>query len=174
MANTDAPRGLRPYGEVLRTQYYKKASTYASALFDGTPVVLTTAGYLEQAAAGATKILGVCRKYSAASTEDLTVPVCDHPDQLFVVQDDASATLTQAAVGASADLTGETGSTTKGTSTVELNASAVQTDETSASVRIVEVAPTMYPDGVVNAVGNYCDWIVRINEHAYNQTTGGI
>lgn len=173
MANTDAPRGLRPFGEVRRVTYYKKAASYGSALFDGTPVILTTDGYINQAGAGSQKILGVCAKYSAASTAD-EVPVYDHPDQLFVVQDDASATLTQAAVGASADLTAESGSTTKGTSTVELNASAVSADETSASVRIVKEAPTIYPDGTVNSIGAWCDWIVRINEHAYAQTAGGI
>jgi hypothetical protein len=169
----DCPRGLRPYGEVKRITYYKKAVGYASALFDGTPVILTTAGYLNQAGAGSEKIIGVCAKYSAASTAD-EVPVYDHPDQLFTVQDDASATLTQAAVGASADLLAESGNTTTGLSTVEINASAVSADHTSATVRIIEVANRIYPDGVVNAVGAWCEWLVRINEHAYAQVAGGI
>lgn len=169
MANSDTPQGLKPFGEIKRIGYYKKDAS-AAAIFDGTPVMMETDGYIIPATAAGANILGVSAKYSAASTADSEMPVYDHPDQRFVVQDDAAATLTQAAVGANADITAESGNTTTGKSTVELSAATLAS--TAASLRIIEVAPTIYPDGTVNALGNWCDWIVEINEHALRTTSG--
>ncbi len=169
MANGDYPKGLVPFGEVLRVTKYEKDAS-AGAIGIGTLVKMEADGCIAPAGTTDSKILGVSAKYSAASTADTECPVYDHPDQRFVIQDDASATLAQTAVGANADSTTETVNTTTGLSIVELDASGVTAS--AAQLRIVEVAPTIYPDGTVNAVGDNCDWIVTINEHAYGQTAG--
>lgn len=169
MANTDSPRGLRPFGEIKRIGVYKKDAS-AGAIGIGTPVKLEADGYIAPADAGDTQILGAAAVYSAASTADTDVEVYDHPDQKFVIQDDASATLTQAAVGANADFTTESVNTTTEFSSCELAADGVTSS--TANLRILDIAPTIYPGGTVNAAGDNCDWIVMINEHALTQTSG--
>lgn len=166
-ANGDTPLGLRPHGKILRMRPYQVLSTYATAIKAGSPVEAVAAGYVELAAATNTDNLGVAANAIAASTGG-TLWVYDDPEQEFVIQDDASATLDQAAVGANADFSTESSTTDE--SNVELVASGVTSS--TASLRIVGVAKTRYPDGTENAVGAWCDWIVKINEHTYKSTTG--
>jgi hypothetical protein len=139
MANADFARGLvpvrnahgSPYNCALRA--YTARSDYAQALFIGDPVthsgladangrpgcVLSTAGATNQITGvivgfedPASLLLG----YGAASTQR-TVLVCDDPDQLFEIQEDAAgATTALADIGLNVDLVAAAGSTTTRTS----------------------------------------------------------
>lgn len=166
-ANADTPLGFRPHGKVLRLRPYLVLSTYATAIKAGSMVELVAAGYVQLAAATNTDNLGVAANAIAASTGG-TLWVYDDPEQEFVIQDDAGATLDQGAIGANADFSTESSTTDE--SNMELAAAGVTT--ATASLRIIGVAKTRYPDGTENAVGDNCDWIVKINEHTFKSTTG--
>lgn len=170
--NTDTPQGAKPFGKVLRTGYYKKDSS-AAAIGQGSPVKQDSDGCVVLGTAGAT-LLGFAAKYSAASTEDTAFPVYDHPDQEFVIQEDSDGTtLAETNQFNNFDLTTDTVSTTTGMSSCEIDSSSNSVDPTAtAQVRLLRAAPTIYPDGVENAIGANCDWIIQINEHALKTTTG--
>jgi len=170
MANTDCPRGFKPYGKEYPSHKYPHATSDSTAVYPG-DAVKTTAGYCTTASAGG-NLMGVARNYVAASSST-EVEVWDDPQQLFVCQDDASITLTQAEIGGNCDILATTGDTTLKLSKQEL---AVSTNTscatTTAQFRLLGVAPTIYPDGTVNAIGANCDLICQINEHERNSTTG--
>jgi len=167
MTNMDTPCGAKPYGRELRLTPYPKSSGDSVAVYPG-DWVKTTAGYI--AAAAATDALrGVAANYAAGDVAGV-VHVWDDPDQRFVCQDDASATLTQAEVGENVDILATAGNSTLKESRMELN---VTTHSTSTfQVRILKAADKIYPDGVSNEVGDNCDWICQINEHELKSTTG--
>lgn len=170
MPNTDCPRGFKPYGKEYPTHKYPHATSDSTAVYPG-DAVKTTAGYCTTASAGG-NLRGVAKNYVAASSSD-DVIVYDHPDHKFVCQDDASITITQAEIGGNCDILATTGDTTLKLSKQEL---AVSTNTscatTTAQIRLLGVAPTINPDGTVNAIGDNCDLICQINEHELNQTTG--
>ena len=68
-------------------------------------------------------------------------------------------------VGNNADIVVGSGSTTTGTSGMELDSSTKNT--TSAQLRIVELIQT-----ADNAIGTNAKWLVKINEHELTSTTG--
>lgn len=169
MANTDTPCGLRPYGEVLRIRYYRKDAS-AAAIGRGSVVKLEADGSIALAAPTDTGLLGVSQKYSANATADASIPVMDHPMQQYVIQDDNSATSSQAIVGANADFTTDTVNTTTGLSIMELAVDGVSNSD--GELRVLGLADTIYPDGAINAWGANADIIVMINEHTFKATAG--
>lgn len=167
MANMDTPCGFKPYGKLLRLKPYPKASTDSTAIYPG-DVVYTVAGYIASASAGGA-VRGVANNYAAGDVAGI-VYVWDDPQQEFVGQDDASATLTQAEVGENCDILATAGDSTLKESRMELNVTTHAT--TAATFRIVDVANTIYPNGVANAVGDNANWVCQINEHERKSTTG--
>jgi len=169
MANTDCPRGFKPYGKEYPTHPYPHSSGDSTAIYPG-DAVITTAGYLKAySGSGGGNLRGVAKNYAAGSSTTI-VDVWDHPDQLFICQDDASATLTRAEIGENVDILATTGDTTLKLSKQELNVTTHNT--TTAQIRIIDVADTIYPGGAINAAGDNCDWICKINEHELASTTG--
>ena len=195
MANTDTPMGFKPVKYIDGSPYDGKArvckvetsETDRIGLYD----LVTPAGsgdatgmYMSvtRSAAGEEDILGSVigfgdTPYMAFDPDDLNmrygtgstayyVWVADDPDLLFLCQDDASATLTYANVGENADIAVANCSTTTGLSAMELDAS----DATGgvANMRI----EGFYNDPSNEVGSTHAKLLVRINEHAYKNTTG--
>lgn len=165
-ANGDTPLGFRPTGRDYGCNPYTVLSTYATAIKEGSPIKPVAGGYVELAASTNTGLLGVAANAIAASTGG-TLWVYDHPLQHFIIQDDASATLDISVQNANMDFSTESSTTDQ--SNVELIATAITAD---GQCRVLYPAKTRYPDGTENAVGDNCDWIVMINEHARKATAG--
>ena len=103
--------------------------------------------------------------YCPASTE-MYIAVVDDPYVIFEVQEDSDGgALDAGASHGNADLVVGSGSTTTGVSAMELDSSDIKT--ATAQLRVLRIVPRED-----NAVGNYCKWLVLINEHAYKTTTG--
>lgn len=169
---TDAPFGAIPYDQVLRIQAYRKDAS-ASAIYPGDLVILESDGNVAPGTATSTNIVGVAAEYSAASTADTEVMVYDHPDQLFVMQDDGDTTaLTETGIGLNCDSITTTGNTTTLRSNHEIDADSATT--VTAQLRIVGLHPIEFLGGgtFATAAGSPRRWIVRINEHVYSTPTG--
>jgi hypothetical protein len=158
MANVDKAYGLRPLGNLSATggqkQYgYVIADNQAGAIFQGDLVTLVS-GFLVKYASGThATAVGVFngvnytdpttgkptwKNYYPGSinitTGTIQASVMDDPNQLFTIQ--VNGTMTQAAIGNNADVTGSTtGSTITGVSNMTLNFSTQATD----------AAPPEYP-----------------------------
>jgi hypothetical protein len=192
MANTDAPRGLRPVqymngapwnGQARR--YYVPASDSTGDIYigqlvkpggsadaDGVPSVavnITTGDDVLGVVVGIDPVFGAgadgrsSTLYRADDTERY-LWVVDDPNVLFGVQDDAASTLTAAAVYSVADLTGlNAGSTTTGFSSTEISAASVTASgDNTEDVMIMGIVNK--PD---NTIGDNCEWLVRLNQHFY-------
>ena len=147
MANVDAAFGFRPtrslVGGQIRTEEYKIAANYNTAIYNGQVVEGVTAGGIEVAAAGDVQALGIFggvfytdpttskptwSAYYPASTNasDLKASVYVDPYIVFEAQHDGTGT---AAMNHGAmDFVGTSGSTITGQSTSELDTSEVATD----------------------------------------------
>jgi len=170
---------------------YYKAVGLAEAIFIGSAVKLASAGdasgvypTIQLAGAGG-PIVGVVigfgntpnivadvtnlnLLYSPSETAHY-VAVVDDPSVIFECQeDDVDGTTLSAATGcgATADLTAESGNTTTGRSTVEIDRSTVHTTST-LEIRILRLV-----DRVDNALGAYSKWEILINVHAYGHGLG--
>ena len=195
MANTDSPFGLIPReyfnGAPWNGKYriYYVPSTDGTAIYKGDIVKLAGSASADgkypdvaQAAATDTTLVGVAvgfgttpdlmfdinnltRNYRAASTA-MYVAVVDDPDVIFEVQEDSDGgAIAVTAVGNNADFVVGSGSTTTGQSAMELDSSGVGT--ATAQLRILRLVDR--PD---NVLGTNAKWLVMINEHVYNTTTG--
>ena len=169
-----------------QTQKCLIEDSYGTALFIGDPVIITgTAGdddsgtgkhpVINRFTAGATyRIYGVITSfelidcaggvhtevYNPASTKRYA-NVCIDPDVVFLVQDDAGATLDGDSVGANAVLSTSTaGSTATGLSGVEL--AAATTPAADATYQVLILAVHDSPD---NEIGAHCLWEVLISNH---------
>ena len=194
MANLDRPFGLKPLRYLNSTPWngrfsiYYKAVGLNEAIFIGSPVKLagsadTLGKYptIQLAGAGGPIVGAVIGfgntpnlvadvtdldlTYSPASTAAY-VAVVDDPSVIFECQEDSSTTFTADSVGCNCDLTTESGSTTTGKSTVELDC-ATETTTSTLEVRILRLV-----DRVDNALGAYSKWEVLINVHAYGHGLG--
>ena len=195
MDNRDTPFGLKPIKHLNGTPWngkfniYYKAVGLAEAIFIGSPVKLAGAAdtlgtypTIQLAGAGV-PIVGTVvgfgnTPYLAADVTDLDrlhsptltanyVAVADDPGLIFECQEDSSTTFTAAtAVGATVSLTTESGNTTTGHSTVELDCSTEHTTST-LGMRILRLVDR--PD---NELGEFSKWEVMINAHAYGQGLG--
>ena len=186
MANTDAAFGLRPIRHLNGspwngvTQRCLVEDSYATAVFIGDPVIVTgvagsddTSGLpvVNVASAGdGNRIYGVvvsCEvnpdnltyKHIPASTGGY-VNVCNDPDVVFAIQDDAGATLDGGSISDNALLASGTGSTVTGLSGWELDATNTPTSDASYQVLILDIYKA--PD---NALGDNCIWEVLISNH---------
>lgn len=189
MANKDAAFGLKPVRRLggvanFSANEYVIASGATGPIYYGTPVIMDAAGGgdILPAATGATDIVGVfggCN-YTDPTTgkptwsnyypgsiaaSDIVAQIYDDPKQVFEVQCDG--TITQASVGANADMTSiDSGSSTTGKSSAEISAT---TASGTAQLRIIGLSKDPDNSDTSAANGNV---YVYINEHAYSQTTG--
>lgn len=183
MANLDKPYGLRAMGNLSATgsqkQYgYEIADNQAGAIYKGDLVTIFDGYIVKFAPASHTAAVGVfngCsyidpntgkptwKNYYPGSVNitsgKIIADVIDDPNQLFSIQADED--IVAADIGKNADVIGTGGSTVTGLSTMELDSSTVA-NTAALNLKIVGILNT--PD---NAFGNYCQVIVKINEHLY-------
>ena len=165
MANVDAPFGLRPIaspgGETsFAMREYEVAAAYATALYEGCLLMLTTDGTVILWTA-TNKTVGVAAQYraGAATTANTTMLVYDDPDQLFLIQSDDN-TLVDAgdiqtlAFGVSADSgrTNADGVAATGKSTMELDGASGST--ASLTLLLYGIRPSRAIDDDVTLANN--------------------
>jgi len=196
MANQDSPSGLKPVKHLNGNPWNGVANMYsipvgnAAAIFIGDAVVSegsadatgkypSIAGYVS----GGGNLRGVVIGFSdqpfmAFDTSDLDRKYCpattamyalvvDDPDVIFEIQEDNdSGGLAATEVGGNADIAVTAGNTASGISGMELDSSGVSTTA-EAQLRIMGVV-----NREDNELGDYCKWLVKINEHELRSTTG--
>jgi len=204
MANTNGAWGLRPVGKVGQNSnstgvsgytFYEIANGNSNVIYQGTPVIPLSTGYIDvvgAAAGGTVGLLGSfqgCRYVSsttgkptwsmywpgsgADSNHPVRAFVADDPMQIFVVATDASWTskaTARAAVFANVNFSsGTSGSTTTGQSSGALAISTIATTNT-LNMRILGwEEDAMNQD--FSAAG--IPALVRLNNH-YNSANGAI
>lgn len=192
MPNTSWAFGLKPVRHRNGAPYNGATNMYfvpasdATALFVGDPVVKGGTGDADgimtctraTAAGGANSITGVVMSvvpvqannlnYRAASTAQY-VNVCDDPDILFEIQEDAvGGALAVASLGLNADLIAGTGSTATGLSGFMLDTSTAATTNT-LQLKIERFVPRADNEVSANAKVE-----VSINTHTNAQPSAGI
>ena len=184
MANVNNPYGLRPLGNLSATgaqkQYgYTIDDNQSGAIFQG-DLVTVVAGFLVKFApathVSAVGVFNGCfyndpttqkptwKNYYPGSinitTGTISASVIDDPSQLFTIQ--VNGTMTRAAIGNNADVTGSTtGSTVTGVSAMTLDFS---TQGTGAALNLKIVGLYDLPN---NELGANAQVVVKINEHRY-------
>ena len=185
MANKDAAFGFRPArhltGGLIRTNEYKIAANYGTALYHGQAVKAVAAGGIESCAAGEVVlgIFGGCfftdpttskptfSNYYPASTNasDIVAYVYDDPRIVFEVQHDGTGTAAMNFSGF--DLTGTGGSTNTGRSTQELDTS---TSTTSGQFKQIGISKDPNNSDVSAANAN-AYVVANVGEHTWLLTT---
>ena len=185
MANQDAAFGFRPVrhltGGQIRTNEYKIAANYGTALYHGQAVKAVAAGGIESCAAGEVVlgIFGGCfftdpttskptfSNYYPASTNasDIVAYVYDDPRIVFEVQHDGTGTAAMNFSGF--DLVGTGGSTLSGRSTQELDTS---TSTTSGQFKQIGISKD--PNNSDTSAANANAYVVaNVGEHTWLLTT---
>lgn len=160
-AATDTPFGAMPYDRVLSIGAYSKDAS-AGAIYPGDFVTLETDGGIEVATTSQALILGVAAEYSAASTAKTDFLVYDDPNQRYTIQDDSDTTgMTEASVGANADITVTTGNTTTLRSAHEIDSSTFATTNTLA-LKVLGLHP-IEARSFATTTSQWRKWIVTIN-----------
>lgn len=182
MANMNGAFGLRPCGKTLSLNPYGIVAG-ATKIFIGDPVKRDTAGQagglstVTIAAAGDPIVGAVVSIFDAAGTPVGFYPagsaagyrcmVADDPMQEFVVQEDSDgAALAQADIGLNANLVSGTGNETTNLSGWMLDSSS---KNTTATLQVHIERLMQKPD---NEIGDYADWVVKINNHQRGSSTG--
>lgn len=191
MPNSDTPMGLRPVGGLNGAPFSGRVSRYCIPATDN---VACYVGSLVKPAGSAdadgvmtvtsnvstgNPVIGVVVGVEPTSRDSETyrvastlryVLVADDPNTLFVVQDDASATLAATNIGMSADLTGFTsGSTITGRSATEVSATTA-TASGDGTEDVLILGLQRRPD---NEFGAWQDMIVRLNNHYLVDASAG-
>ena len=183
MANVDKAFGLRALGNLSATgsqkQFgYQIADNQAGAIFQGDLVTLKDGFILQFDPSSHTAAVGVFngvfytdpttgkptfKNFYPGSvnitTGTIQADVLDDPNQLFIIQSDED--IEQADFGKNADVVVGSGSTTTGLSAMELDSSDIGTGA-AKNLKLVGIYDT--PG---NALGNFCQVVVKINEHLY-------
>ena len=198
MANVNAPFGLRPYCDTNGRPYTGAYRTYyvpvgnATALYIGDPVTVITNSAdangvpaISIATAGAGNYITGCVVGIANNSGLLTIPllqsstvylpastaayvaVADDPNLLFAIQENSNPSAFAAgAASRNADLNaGSGGSTITAQSSWQLDSNTLNT--TAKQMRIIQALQE-----TDNAIGNYCRWLVKINQNTQVNTTG--
>ena len=193
MSSVDSPSGFQVWGECLRERYYavNTAPTINVCIGDvvmhgGTAVATAKMGTLPIIEDGAVpdgvadtqKLLGVVTavfdedmvpvKYIAATEAgDSTVAgyvlVADHPDQLFVVQEDGTtAAIDLADVGQNVDI--QSAALCAPNTTTGLSTQEIASDTVAATAALDVKLHFPHPDDTVGDDTNcHCRWICSIN-----------
>ena len=194
---TNAPNGLIPVKKLDgsawtgATNPYQIANTYATALFRGDPVTRLADGTIGVGVAGSA-VLGVFWgvKYTDSTGtvkfmnywpgnpgvltgSTVEALVIDDPNTVFSVQETsatgtAGTPLALADRGLNINFLYTAGSTATGQSAVSIN-NASEADTATLNCKIIDLDPT--PG---NAVGNFANWLVTINNHLYKGGVTGV
>ena len=156
MANADRPNGFEPI-LLISSRPYNADAGDSTAVFINDVVEAEADGNISPAAAGSVLILGAALDYSAASTANL-VAVADSPMQEFHAQDDAGATLTQAALFTNCNHVAGAGSTTTLHSAHELDSANLVTS--TAGFQLLDIV-----SNVDNAAGDNAVYRVVCKNH---------
>ena len=199
MANSDTPWGLRPihFDEAQDCHYYPITDNYGTALFINDPVVRVAAGTIERGAAGGALLGSIVAlfvqdpanqffpnnltpvQYMPASEPSGTqywALVCDNPNVYYAIQEDGDTDdLAQADIGLNVDLIFTcAGNTTTGISGAEINSDS-ESANADTQLKLMWLFDYIEPaSGVRTALGDYCKWVVRINEHQLGPNSVGI
>lgn len=195
---TNAPLGLVPVQMLDGTPWtggytkYNIASGYATSIFTGDPVTYLSDGTIGIGVAGSA-IVGVFQgvdymgtdgyyrfePYWTASTatqgaQQASARVIDNPDVLYTIQETngssaAGTALTLADRFLNANFVSGTGSTATGLSGFSLNNTTEDTTAT-LNLKIINLDPGN-PNGTV---GDFANWIVLINNHILQRSTGSL
>jgi len=191
-----APYGLEPINSLDGKPYagairqIPVAAGFGTAIFNGDTVQINSDGYLiKSTSTNAGTIVGVAvggqyvnssgqtvqGQYIPASISTSTnlayAYVVDDQQALFrvaVVAEGATtmATATRAIVGANVPLVLNAGSTNTGNSAFGVTTTGAGTTST-IPLRVIDVV-----EQTATAAGTYCELLVKINAHQYNNTTG--
>lgn len=200
MSATDAPFGFEPYGNVLRQQLYAvntapTINVYHNDLVRaGGAVVATPKGtkmIIEDGAVpdGNPVILGSVMSIFDENMQPLSyiaagrtgngtiagyVMVADHPDQIFLAQEDGDTNAIDLAEGSmNADIISE--ALCAGDSNTGLSKQQIDSDTaaTTAALNVKLIHPHE-DDTVATDATPYCRWTCVINEHYYDGTIAGV
>lgn len=206
MANANQARGLIPYASIWGQKYngsfntYFVPASYGTALFVGDPVDVASGsndangipavtissvgspvtgvviGVINGGDMGAmTTITRDLPLYRPASTA-LYVAVCDDPNLLYEIQDDASAQATAPKLwaGKNASLVAAAGSTVTGYSGWQMAASTVATTNT-LDLKIIR--PLQQADNTIGTTANTnmnAKWLVKLNNSRFANLIAGV
>lgn len=160
MANKNQAIGLKPHGELYRARKY----IASAAVYPGDPVSLGTNGKV--APSVTVPLVGVALSYASGDGQE--VMVADHPDQMFEIQAQGTATITQADIQGNFDLTLGTPSTAYKRSSTIMNTDTADNTVATLAVKLLAIS-----DEVSQEEGNAnVDVIVKINNHVQNGGTG--
>lgn len=166
MANTDRPRGFKPYGELMHVGVYVAGGTIypGDAVKAEAGAANTTQKRMRVVvAATAQALMGVALNYAVSG--DL-VRVADDPSQLFEGQGDGADFDENADLGLNTEIVATAGSTTYKASQMEVDTSELATTATLV-IKVVGVVPE--PN---NAFGANVNLIFKINNHQLGSHTG--
>ena len=189
MANNDNAKGFVPRKYLDGTSYdgkvfkYFVPSTDSTAIYRGGPVKLAGSADSRgiptvQAASSGDKVVGVMvgvaeatrddKTYREASTD--TYILCAPADNLlFECQEDSDGgALAATDVGQNISHTSESGNTTYGNSTIELDSSTAA-GTSSLALQIIALA-----DRTDNEIGDNAKWLVRFNDIQYGNQIAGV
>ena len=186
MANQDAAFGFRPtrslVGGQIRTEEYKIANNYNTAIYTGQVVEAVAAGGIEAAAAGDTLVLGVFggvfytdpttskptwKAYYPASTAAADIVASVYVDPEIVYEAQHSGTGTAAMNNSAMDFAGVGGSTITGQSTSELD-----TSDSGVGGNFKQIGISKDPDNSDTSSANvnaYC--VANTGLHIFKLTT---
>jgi hypothetical protein len=189
-----APYGFQPINRIGGNPYagstrlvpiVSSGGLTSAAMFDGDLVELTSAGTCQVVADGsaAPQALGVCvgvqyvnssgqtvqAQYAPASSSNAFAYVVDDPTALFKVAMVSSGTtiagLGRTAVGQNTNVVLNAGNATTGDSKQAIDDTTATT--ATLPIRIVDVIAE-----TATAADTYVEFVVKINTHTYNNTTG--
>jgi hypothetical protein len=190
-----APYGLeavnsldgKPYAGAIRQ--IPIAAGFGTAIFNGDTVQINSDGYLiKSTSTNAGTIVGVCMGGQYVNSSGQTVQgqyipalastttnyayayVVDDQQALFkvavVTSGTTMGTASRADVGSNVALVLNAGSTTTGNSAFAVTLTGAGTTAT-IPIRVIDVV-----EQTATAAGVYCELLVKINAHQYNNTTG--
>lgn len=193
MANTSKVTGLRPIEQPfgnIRCNFYEAAT--GAALYMYQPVDLNSSGRIVAAGWNSSNLIvgsvvgfaddSFCPLpnpylasnpgfgYTVNSAGLVKVLVADDPNQHFVIEEDTGGSALDAqsvGAGASFIFQATTGNNTSGIANAVLDRSGI---DTGALQQFRLIKKWDKPD---NAYGNFCKWVVRINQHRYTSSTSG-
>jgi len=191
----DRPYGLvpinsldgKPYAGAIRQ--IPIAAGFGTAIFDGDTVQINADGYLiKSTSTNAGTIVGVCMggQYVNSSGQTVqaqyipaSISTAANPAYAYVVDDQQAlfkvavvtsgttmGTASRADVGSNVALVLNAGSTTTGNSAFAVTLTGAGTTST-IPIRVIDVV-----EQTATAAGVYCELLVKINAHQYNNTTG--
>lgn len=193
MPNTSHVMGLRPIEQPfgnIRCNYYEAAT--GAALYMYQPVDLNSSGRIVAASWNSGNLIvgsvvgfaddSFCPLpnpylaanpgfgYTVNSAGLVKVLVADDPNQHFVIEEDTGGSALDAqsvGAGASFIFQATTGNNTSGMANAVLDRSGI---DTGALQQFRLIKKWDKPD---NAYGNFCKWVVKINQHRYTSSTSG-